>query len=244
MEANNQVIDLKQRQKEIKKLKEEIKKEIEHKDFLETSLEKQIEKIENGKNNLEKLNNQYYCDFFDKERKIYTKLTNIPYYKVIDGKTNPIRKYSLFNLEELGDIFVDFIKYKYRCKAKSKIEVIKKEEYKRDDNYYYHFSPYDCEYPYLIINSSKININVPFTDFVSSNLEKSIKCCNDDKFLYYSYYNKLLRSGYSSEFTFNYQNNESIRELIYNLAYYQKQINETQLPEGQLLKAYKKIYKR
>lgn len=46
------------------------------------------------------------------------------------------------------------------------------------------------------------------------------------------------------ELTFDYKNNKSIRELIYNLAYYQKQIDQVYLSEGELLKAYKKIYKR
>ena len=264
MEVNNQVIDLKQKQKEIKMLENKIKKSKEDLSQLEIELKKIIKKENANINEYEKelqiMLDQYYFDYFNMQRPLYTKLENIPCVScmsIYNKKAHPLAKYSKFHLEELGEVMVDFIKYKRGVEAKSKIEIVttikrKEDEFCKSRAYYY----YKSECPHLfVISKNKSNnplelnddniADISFTDFISSDSEKAIKCINDREILYYSYYNQLIENHPSWCSLFNlYRNADEFEELICNLAYYQKQINETQLPEGELLKAYKKIYKR
>ena len=227
MEINNQVIDLKQNQKEIKRM------------------ETYIKKAKNYEEQLKTLKPKYFNDFFTKERPLYEKLTDIPSASYLNEDINLMYQYSIFNLEDLQEIMVDYIENNFHSKAQSEVKIVTTRQSGIED---YEFYWYNQEIPHLFVYSSKINIDIPFNRTHPSYCKKIIKCLHNDltkEYYYYGYYSQLINyySKYK-ELPFDYQNNELIRELIYNLAYYQKQINETYLSEGQLLKAYKKIYKR
>ena len=234
MEKDNHDIDLKQRKKEINKI------------------ESYIKKAKNYEEQLITLKINYFNDFFTKERPLYEKLTDIPSSSYLNEDINLMAQYSIFNLEEFGKILVDYIANSFHSKAKSKIKIITTKELMparklETEDYDYQFYWYNQKTPHLFIQSSNISFDIPF-NLANQYGEKTIKCLHNDltkEYYYYGYYNQLINyySKYQ-EISFNYQNNQLIRELIYNLAYYQKQTNETYLSEGKLLKAYKKIYKR
>ena len=265
MEVNNQVIDLKQRQKEIKKLENKIEKCKKYGEQLEIMLDDLILELEKHEEELEELKKQYYYDYFAKERKLYTKLSNIPSICNLNIKTNeihPLAKYSKFHLEELGEILVDYAKNKYNCETKSKIEIVETEKLQECTPNMGRY--YRCKKPHLFVVKASQSVtdisfgydkniiaDIPFTNVGSSTVKNAIKCQDnsfENKFLYYDYYNQLIANYpgnfFDSLYWFDKEYDSEFEKLIYNLAYYQKQINETQLPEGELLKAYKKIYKR
>lgn len=235
MEKENQMIDLEKSKKEIKRMEAYIKRANKYEQQLET------------------LKPKYFNDYFNLQRPLYEELKDIPSANYLNGEDNLMSKYSAFNLEDLGEIMVDYIEKEFSSKAKSEIKIVSTKERGVED---YQFYWYNQQTPHLFVYSTDIFMDIPMDvnnrGIENLNSNETIKCLNNDwldEYYYYTYYCQLINcySKYYNEYgelTFDYKNNKSIRELIYNLAYYQKQIDQIYLPEGELLKAYKKIYKR
>ena len=81
----------------------------------------------------------------------------------------------------------------------------------------------------MLLGEAWSTLNCPF--LISSEYGDYYKASN---------YNHLV--GYYDELDFKYHNREYIKELIYSLAYYQKQHNINQMTPSDTWNVYRKIY--
>lgn len=210
-------------------------------------LEEEIKDLQQKKEKLEKLKSEYYHEYFDAKRDDFALLTDMPFNPYVNDK-HVLYDYSVLNIDTVGKIICRLIeKYdKENCVTKRIIEydwweskfdnylvklprlVIGKEDeveylYKKKDNIIIKYN----EYMYL----SEYPTNNPVT-WKTSAFGGHYKASN---------YNNLV--GYYDGLDFDYHNREYIRELIYSLAYYQKQRDIKQMSPSDTWNVYRKIYR-
>ena len=215
-------------------------------------LEKEIKQLEQKKKQLKRLKLDYYQEYFDAKRDDFALLTDIP--------SNPnnsnyatdkhvLYDYSVLNVDTIGKIICELIKKydKEDCVAKRIIE------YDRWGN---KFGYYLVKLPRLVIgkedeveylDEKKKNIIISYNNhayldkypthnpvtWMTSEYGDHYKASNYDHLV-----------GYYDELDFEYHNREYIKELIYSLAYYQKQHDIKQMTPSDTWDIYRKIYYR
>lgn len=213
-------------------------------------LEKEIKQLEQKKKQLKRLKLDYYHEYFDAKRDDFALLTDIP--------SNPNNRnyrtdkhvlydYSVLNIDTVGKIICELIKKYDRedCVAKRVME------YAWWEN---KFGDYLVELPRLVIgkedsveklDKDSQNIIIEYSDYCYLKdypTKNPVTWKTSEYGGYYkrSNYNNLV--GYYDGLDFEYHNREYIRELIYSLAYYQKQHDIKQMPPSDTWDVYRKIY--
>ncbi len=210
-------------------------------------LEQEIKTLEQKRRKLQELKKEYYCDYFDKKKENYTLLTDIP--KNPTKEKHILYDYSVFNIDEIGKIicylFRDYEKKELISRRLYNIEMAENK-----------FEMYQVYLPILVIGNpeaiekGKKNKNNIVIDYKSYAILDEYPTDNPviwDTFSYSKPY-KLSNYGhllnYNGDLAFNYKNYEFIRELIYSLAYYQKEHNIRLMSSVDTESVYKKIYKK
>ena len=215
-------------------------------------LEEEIKDLEQKKQLLEDIKREYYYDYFDFERENYSLLKNIP--ENIQKEEHVLRKYSLMDVDAIGKLI---------CKI-SKLYGIKDLNYKRD--YYTEtnenkFEVYREEYPILVIGpKNKVNekhfnkklfekdkdiiiidynMHIEENDLLMDNPVKWVVGSNHN-IKYKTNYNRLV--NYFDGLRFDYKNKEFIKELIYSIAYYQRENDIHYMNSNELENVVNKIY--
>ena len=209
-------------------------------------LEDEIKSLKEKKKILNNLKKEYYYDYFDTGRNEFTLLNNIPanYNKYI---RHLLTNYSALNVDTIGEIICKLIK-EYNNKDYISKRILECEEHPG-------FFGYTTKTPKLVIGKYD---EVDYIDKVENNIIINYnELCTLDHFptdnpviwfgsnRYYkgSNYNYLV--GNNDGLSFNYPvDMEYIRELIYSLAYYQKQHDIKQMTPEDTWSVYRKIYKK
>lgn len=216
-------------------------------------IEKEIKQLEQKKKQLQKLKLDYYHEYFDTKRDDFTLLTDIP--------SNPNSKnyvtdkhvlydYSALNVDTIGKIICELIK-KYENE-----DVVSKRliEYAWWEN---KFGDYLVELPRLVIgkkdsveklDKDSQNIIIEYSDYCYLKdypTKNPVTWKTSEYGGYYKRSNYKHLVGYYDGLDFNYPNNqEYIRELIYSLAYYQKEHDIKFMSPQETWNVYRKIYKK
>ena len=208
---------------------------------LKSKLKELSKSMDDTRNELETLEKQVYNDYFNLEREEYALLTDIPD-KPSSKTKNVLYDYSNLNIDEVGKMICElFDRYEHKNMAYKRESIF---GYAKGDRGYYH-----TFIPALIIgedvennitNLDNIVIEYSKNSLVKDYLTKSPNIWNEE-FKTFNY-NYLI--GEYVPLSFDYQNHEFIKELIYSLAYYQKQHDITYMDEEETRRVYKRIYKK
>ena len=189
---------------------------------------------------------EYYNDYFNLKREKYAHLVDIPSNPT--SNKHVLSDYSLLNVDEVGRIICELFK-RYEHK-----DVIAKRnhEFELWEN---KFDRYTVELPTLVIgtpedvkegNKNNNNIIIDYSLFydiktypTDNPVAWDTKCYGKPYEM--SNYNELI--GYQNDLSFDYKNYEFIKELIFSLAYYQRENNIKQMNTEDTWNVYKKIYK-
>ncbi len=211
------------------------------------TLEEEIKELNRKKIALKKLKEEYYNEYFTADREDYALLTDIP--NVSLNEKHVLYDYSVLNVDEIGRLIcMLFEKYdKEDCVAKRIIEY---------DWWENKFGDYLVELPRLVIgkedeveylDKKKKNIiisynNHAYLDKYPTNNPVTWKTSKYGDHYKASNYNHLV--GYRGELSFDYKQHEFIKELVYSLAYYQKQHDIPYMGANDTYEVFKKIYKK
>ena len=207
-------------------------------------LEEEIRKLNEKKFQLEKLKQDYYQEYFDLGRNDFSLLHDIP--------TNPILEkhilydYSALNIDIIGKIICELIK-KYENKTYVSRRVIHQEKW------YEYYGGYDIKHPILVIGKEGENVENANNIIIKYNDRVSLRkyptndpvawISNSNSFaIQKSNYDNLI--SYYDGLIFDYHNLSYIRDLLFSLAYYQKQHNIEQMSSSETWNVYQKIYQK
>ena len=211
-------------------------------------LEEEIKLLEKKKDLLTTLQSEYYKEYFDAPRSEYSLLTDIP--KNPGTDIHVLFDYSILNVDTIGDIICELIK-RYENKDYMSRRVNKIERWDNSFGYYY------VSLPRLVIgkedkieylNKREDNIIISYNSYSKIDnypTDKPVIWKATSSYKAYeesSNYNFLINS--KDDLSFDYHNLEYIKELIYSLAYYQKQHDIESMSSSDTWDVYRKIYKK
>ena len=212
-----------------------------------TLLENEIKMLNDKEKELNELRKEYYIEYFNTDRDDYTLLTDIP--DIVLNEKHVLFDHSALNVDEIGKLICElFYEYEHR-------KMISMRSY-RYATFIGRFDRYAETYPILVIGDEKHVIENEKND---DNIIIGFDCCSelsryptDEPVIfntfYYTFsgkksnYNHLV--GYRGGLSFDYKNYEFIKELIYSLAYYQKQHDISYMSPSDTRDVYRKIYKK
>ncbi len=220
-------------------------------------LEDEIKGLEEKKKQLERLRLEYYRDYFSTKRDDYSLLTDIPINPI--HEMHVLFEYSYLNVDTIGKIICELMKRYDGINCISKRNV-------RCERWENKFDYYTVELPRLLIgkpediekeshivlyqeNKEVENDNimvikfsdVSLKDYPTDNPTKWItSSCGDIREK--SNYSPMI--GYTDGLTFDHHNLEYIKELIYSLAYYQREHSKKLMTPQETVDVYKKIFKK
>lgn len=211
-------------------------------------LEKEIKQLEQKKIQLEALKSEYFHEYFENEREDFALLTDIP--PILNTCSDHILwNYSVLNVDTVGKIICKLIK-KYDNEDFISKRMVKYEWW---DNT---FRDYVAEIPILVIgredeieyqNKRDRNIIIEYDMYAYLNkypTNNPVTWKTSDSYDYYERSNYKHLIGYYDGLNFEYHNREYIKELIYSLAYYQKQHDIKQMTPTDTWNVYRKIYRK
>lgn len=206
-------------------------------------MEEEINALNEKKKKLKQLKIDYYIEYFNTKRDEYALLTDIP-----SNPTNEphiLHDYSGLNIDLIGRMICElFKKYENKdlvCERRFKTEIW--------DNAFHGFT---INIPLLVIGmsneiyelkSNENNIIIEYDEHTRFDEYPT------DNPVAWSLYSSFERSNYCKlidkigNLSFDYKNYEFIKELIYSLAYYQKEHDIKWMNEQDTFNVYKKIYK-
>lgn len=210
-------------------------------------IEEEIKALEAKKKKLKKLKTEYYNEYFKTKREDYALLTDIPDNPM--EKKNLLTDYSVLNIDEIGKIICDL----FKCYENKDLLSKRLYYYDRWENA---FGYYPAKIPIQVIGKPE-NIDKYFynEENIIINYEKlrDLKKYPTDlpvEWQIHEYGLPVEGSNYDyfimtdGDLKFDYKNREFIKELIYSLAYYQKEHNLKMMSASDTQKVYKKIYKK
>lgn len=197
---------------------------------------------------------KYYIDYFNLHRREHSLLEDIPPYEYFKSKLNavhPLSEYSKLNVVLLGEFIAELFK---KYEQKDVESYIRFKNHKINENK-------SVDVPNIIIGknpkeiscnhfNNEDNIIIP----LSANYEIFRKDGYIDGYVRYSAYDqsdsivcfspKRQLMGYNEElYNLDYKGHTFIRDLIYTLAYYQKEMGVKDVDDEYLRNAFKRIYK-
>ena len=192
---------------------------------------------------LKKLEEEYYNDYFNLEREEYAHLTQIPHTCSINRE--PMRPYSILNVDLIGKMIATLFK-DYENKRMIVMRNYVHEKWQNDNG------EYPVMYPILIIKNTLGNDS---NDVIKIDYNSNMYPCEyptDNpttwrisptgyEFEASNYSNLIFLTG---NLTFDNKNREFIEELVYSMAYYQKQHGITYMNADKTWEVFKKIYKK
>lgn len=212
----------------------------------EISEEIKEKKIQVDKKNrrLEKLMLQLYKEYFTAEREEFALLTNIPsntYNSFSKNYKHVLYDYSLLNVDVIGKIICDLIK-----KYDNEDFISKKGNFVHTEDTY--FGPKTRSIPALIIGKGEIPDTVlsdeDYDIIISLNGVHHpvvVEASRND----YGKLDYAFLMDYHDGLSFYYPSNKQyIEELIYSLAYYQREHDIKYMMPEDTWNVYKKIYKK
>ena len=204
------------------------------------SLEEEIKSLRAKEIELLELRKKYYKDYFEAQREEYALLTGFP--------SNPVRqdehvlfRHSVLNVDEIGKIICElFQKYEGRKMLSQ-----------RSTQYIMSINEVQ---PILVVgtpenisegNKSNDNIVIDYTRYLSMNdypTDSPVTCYKSyNREEKWTNYNSLI--FFSNNLTFDYKGYEFIKELIFSLAYYQRQHDIKYMTAEETKRVSQKIFK-
>jgi hypothetical protein len=210
-------------------------------------LEEEIELLKQKKAQLKKLKRDYYEDYFTTPREEFCILKDIP--DNPDQKEHILYDYSVLNVDTVGRMIGELMR-KYEHKD------IVAERIQKSDMWDNAFGGYHVYHPQFVIGErgrtylSNRDFNNIVIDYEMYNTTKDFPTNNpvywdvrdDLKPCRRSNYRRLI--SYENGLSFNEKNYEYIKELIFSLAYFQKQHDIHQMGAKDTWDVYRKIYKK
>ena len=211
-------------------------------------LEKEIKALKKKRERLERLEVEYYHEYFDTPRDEFALLTDIPSNQT--NKKQVLYDYSVLNIDTIGKIICKLIK-KYENKDYVSRRLIRYEQWQNA------FELYPVELPILVIgqedevkklDKNKENIIISYDDhkLLTEYPTKTPVTWKTSRYGGYydrSNYGNLL--NYFDGLSFEHPTNQDyIDELIYSLAYYQRENGIIQMNPRDTWNVYRKIYKK
>ena len=208
-------------------------------------LEDEIKSLEEKKKQLTRLQQEYYNDYFKVKRDDFSLLHDLPINST--NEKHALFDYSHFDVDTIGKIICELMK-RYSDKTCVSKRIV------HTDRWENKFEYYPVHYPKLIIgkpdevndeeNENNIIIDYDmYADLKDYPTSNPIECMTSsyEVIKKRSNYNSLI--AYNDGLSFNYHNLEYIKELIYSLAYYQREHNKKYMSSQETVKVYKKIYR-
>lgn len=209
------------------------------------SLQTEIEELKRKQEELCQLESEYYHEYYDTKREDFAHLTDIPRHP--DKSVQTLWKDSMLNVDTVGKIICQLLKrYEKTDFISKRLDKIEKCDDIFNSTLYY---------PVLVIgNPSKVdqidrNSSNIIIDFSANSLKEyptknpivheKYPFGNNHK---YSNYNHLL--GYFNGLSFDHKGHDYIEELIYSLAYYQREHSLKTMSPSDTWNVYRKIYKK
>ena len=212
-------------------------------------LEVEVKLLEEKKERLSDLKEKYYKEYFMAPRDEFSQLTNIP--QNVTDRYHILSDFSNLKIDVIGQLICELFK-KYENK-----DVVAKKLY---HEVVAHTAIPSWQYePVLLIGSGEDiedlgtifyslprdsdNILIGYNYDDSSDFIMKKKKDQINSFVYsipYNEYNKLI----DKDLVFDDKDHGFIRELIYSLAYYQKQHNINYMSAKETRHVYQKIYKK
>ena len=212
-------------------------------------IKKEIDELEEKKKQLEKLQLNYYNEYFDIVRDDFALLKDIPINPNYYSK-HVLYDHSVLNVDTIGKIICELIR-KYDKESVVSKRIIKNDKWENAFGYY-------CvEVPILVIGKENTidkmdkdaqNIIIEYDNYYDledypTNNPVSWMTSEYGEPYKKSNYNRLV--GYQDGLNFKYPSNqEYIRELIYSLSYYQKKHDIKIMGSKDTWYVYRKIYKK
>ena len=209
-------------------------------------LEDEINALEEKKKQLKDLQLEYYNDYFSVKRDDFSLLHDLPINTT--REEHVLFDYSYLNVDIVGKIICELMK-KYDNKTCISKRMIHKETW--EDT----LDLYNVHYPKLVIGTpsevedeeNENNIIIDYSNYVylkefPTDYPTEWMTNPFERVDIRSNYNSFIR--YSDGLSFDYHNLEYIKELIYSLAYYQREHNKKYMSAQETMKVYKKIYKK
>ena len=213
-----------------------------------TTLEDELKLLRKKQKELRSLREKYYADYFDTHREEYARLTDIPKNPFSYSKPHVLYEYSALNVDSVGRMIRELIK-----KYENKDYVAKRLTlHSSSENA---FGRYPIQVPIFVVGPEKefhrfedgshnIVINYdwsePMKEFPTNNPVTWDIHEYSDPFLGTNY-NHLI--DYHDGLSFNYKYKGYIEELIFSLAYYQKEHDIKQMTLTETRKVYQKIFR-
>ena len=206
---------------------------------LNNNIEKLNTELTSKINELETLKRELYNDYYSIKREEYSLLKDLPI-KPNSRERHFLYDYSILNIDEVGKIICNlFDIYENKdmiCYRGNNYGYI------RSENVFHHEL-----IPTLMIK----NKNKKDSDNIVIEYNKNLLLCDYptnnpvywNKNFVSSNYNYLI-GEFANVLSFDNKNYEFITELIYSLAYYQKQHDIKYMSEEETRKVYKRIYKK
>ncbi len=191
---------------------------------------------------LEMLAKEYTLDYFNEEREEYAYLKQIP--KHYSMTRHVLAPYSGLNVDLIG-YMIAILFYDYEHKEMVVERKIASEMWNS-----LYGTKYQVKLPYLSIRNladASDNIEIDFSDsFLLKNfpMEKPVIWMTDQNGYEHVSTNYTYLIGYNGELNFDYVKREVIKELVYSMAYYQKQHDITYMDADKTWDVFKKIYKK
>lgn len=216
-------------------------------------LEKEVKQLEKKQEELSKLKLEYYNEYFNIKREDFALLTDIPSNpndKDYKNDKHVLYQHSVLNVDTVGKIICQLIKRYDHRDVISKRLILRT----RGNNA---FGTYPVEIPKLVIGQkdevedlykNEHNIIINYNEYMNLNeypTNNPVKWCTSSVGNHYkkSNYNHLI--DYYDGLSFNYPGNlEYIKELIFSLAYYQREHDIKYMMPEDTWNVYKKIYKK
>ena len=215
-------------------------------------LRHEIKQLKQKEKELEKLESEYYHEYFDMPRDDFSLLTNIPYNP--DNNKHVLYDYSILNVDTIGKIICKLIK-----KYENKDVVAKRLIYYTD--WEDAFGNQTLELPRLVIgeedkierlDKEEQNIIIEYDDFYDLEdypTNNPVRWWSTSSrslirdYVETSNYRSLIDTRNGLDFQYP-ANQEYIEELIYSLAYYQREHNIKFMGPKETWNTYRKIYKK
>ena len=209
------------------------------------ALQSKVDELRKFEEDLEQAQIDYYQDYFDTRRENFARLTDIP--DKPNGVSHGLYDYGFLCVDTIGKITRDLIR-RYERKdvvAKRTIRYIPSEE----------LGEYLTEEPYFIVGEPK---NIILGESCEENIiinysENAQLYAHPTNYpVYFDDYGVMMpRSNYNYMFgdydglAFDAKGREYVKEIVYSIAYYQKQHNIRQLGQRDTWNVYERIiYKK